>query len=262
MGLVPFLFGMSGRTELPGVVLNRLLCDLGMSAAGAKAMVARMRQRGQLAARRTGRGAEYRLAGVFEASFHRIRSGPDAAPSAWPGWFHALLYQVPEADRSFRDLLRRNALLVGYGQLQQGVLIALADRADDLAATLARQPASATVYRAELRLGIDDARVAAAQAWALPDVAKVLQRHCEDLTAALVDLADAADPAGGADALRAFAETVNPPMIDTLLAPNLPAELLPADWPVGRLFALIGQVHAHYGPAANQHITAMLTNMP
>lgn len=256
IGLVPFLFGVTGRAELPGTVLNRLLTDLGMSAPAAKAMVARMRQRGQLASRRSGRGAEYRLAGVFEESFQRIHAGFFATPAAWPGWFHALLYQVPEADRAFRDLLRRNALLVGYGQLQQGVLIAVTDQADALAATLARQPASATVHRGELRLAVEDARAAAAQAWALPDVARVLSRHCADLETALGAARGDLEP--GAKTLRRLAEIVNPPMIDTLLAPALPPELLPADWPVGRLFRLIGEVYEQYAPPALAYVEELL----
>lgn len=259
MGLVPFLFAVSGRAELPGVVLNRLLVDLGMSPAAAKAMLARMRQRGQLAARRSGRGAEYRLAGVFERSFERIRSSHTSAPPVeWPGWFHALLYQVPEADRAFRDLLRRHAQLIGYGQLQQGVLIAMADHTDALAAALARKPASATVYTAELRLGIDDARVAAAQAWALPDVQRVLVGHCEALETALA--VAPAETDASAKALRTYAETVNPPMIDTLLAPDLPAELLPADWPMTRLFELIMRVHQQYGPSAVDYVRRLLAD--
>lgn len=251
------MFGLSGRSELPGVALNRLLVDLGLSASAAKAMLARMRQRGQLAARRTGRGSEYRLAGVFERGFQRIRSGPNRQAAAWTGWFHALLYQVPETDRSFRDLLRRNALLVGYGLLQQGVLIAMADHTEALAATLARQPASATVYHAELRLSVGVARTVAAQAWALPDVERVLLRHCQDLEDALADAPHApVDPT--AKTLRRFAEIVNPPMIDTLLAPDLPAELLPEDWPMGRLFELIGRLHQQYGPAVASYIEGLL----
>jgi DNA-binding transcriptional regulator PaaX len=43
-----------------------------------------------------------------------------------------LLYQVPESRRAFRDALRRAAVHLGYGLLQQGVLIAMDDRTDQL----------------------------------------------------------------------------------------------------------------------------------
>lgn len=256
VGLVPFVFGIAGRTELPGVVLNRLLIDLGLTPAAAKAMLARMRMRGQLAAQRSGRGSRYRLAGPFERSFQRIRTGHTTPPVAWPGWFHALLYQVPEAERPFRDLLRRHALLVGYGMVQQGLLIATADHTEALAVTLARRPASAIVYHAELRLTIDDARTAAAQAWALADVADVLRGHCATLETALAEIPSRNEPS--ADTLRRLAEIVNAPLIDTLLAPNLPPELLPADWPMGTLYGLIGKAHQHYLPPARAYVEALL----
>ena len=256
VGLVPFVFGIAGRTELPGVVLNRLLIDLGLTPAAAKTMLARMRNRGQLAAQRTGRGSRYRLAGPFERSFQRIRAGHTAAPIIWPGWFHTLLYQVPEAERPFRDLLRRHALLVGYGMLQQGLLIATADHTEALAVTLARRPASAIVYHAELRLSVDDARTAAAQAWALADVDEVLRRHCVALEAALAEVPSRSEPT--AQTLRRLAEIVNAPLIDTLLAPNLPPELLPTDWPMATLHRLIGKAHEHYLPPARAYVEQLL----
>jgi phenylacetic acid degradation operon negative regulatory protein len=248
VGLVPFLFGLVDRAELPGVVLNRLLVDLGLSPSAAKALLARMRHRGQLAATRRGRGVDYRLAGAFADSFERIRTGASAPPARWRGSFHALLYQVPEADRAFRDLLRRNAVLAGYGLLQQGVLIALTDQTEALAETLARRPPSATVYSAELRLQLPDARRAAAGAWALHDVERRYLRHCRDLRTALENSAHQPEPSGAA--VRRLAELINGPMIDTLFEPNLPAELLPTGWPRGQLFELIGQVGERYGPAA------------
>lgn len=257
IGLVPFVFGLAGRPELPGVVLNRVLTELGLTPAAAKTMLARMRNRGQLTTRRTGRGSWYRLAGAFERSFHRIRSGRTAEPVAWEGWFHALLYQVPETERPFRDLLRRNALLVGYGLLQQGVLIATADHTAALAATLSRKPPSATVYHAELRLNLADARTVAAQAWTLHEVDHVLREHCRQLETELAAVPPKVDPT--AHTLRRLAEIVNAPMIDTLLAPNLPAELLPADWPATRLFQLIGKVHEHYMPPARAYIEELLS---
>lgn len=255
---MPFVFGIADQPELPGVVLNRLLVDLGLSPAAAKALLARMRQREQLAARRDGRRSLYRLAGAFARSFQRIRSGPFATGPTWDGEFHSLLYQVPETERAFRDLLRRNALLVGYGLLQQGVLIAPADHTDALAATLARRPESATVYPARLRLGIADARVAAAQAWALRDVEQVLLGHCRQLADALATAPEEIKPS--AHTLRRLAEIINAPLVDTLLAPRLPAELLPEHWPVLRLYQLISEVNEHYLPPAAAYVRELLAD--
>lgn len=256
IGLVPFVFGVAGTPELPGVVLNQLLVDIGMTPAAAKTMLARMRHRGQLAARRAGRGSMYRLAGPFERSFQLIRARRDAEPVAWPGWFDALLYQVPETERPFRDLLRRQALLLGYGMVQQGVLIATADHTDALAATLARRPASAIVYHAQLRLTVDDARRVAAEAWALTDVERVLLGHCARLEAAIAAVPSRLEPS--AETLRRLAEIVNAPLVDTLLVPTLPPELLPDDWPAPQLYRLIGKAYEHYLPPAAAYVQQLV----
>src|SRR5262245_175506 len=101
--LVPFLFGVAGEPELPGVVLVGLLADVGLTASAARALIARMRGAGHVASSRRGRMVTYRLAGEMERGFHRVRDGRRGA--AWRGSFHAVLYQVPEGDRSYRDTL-------------------------------------------------------------------------------------------------------------------------------------------------------------
>ena len=68
-----------------------------------------------------------------------------------------MLHHVPERHRAFRDRLRRVAGLLGYGALQPGVLIAVADRAADLDAALGEVPAGAEVRHARLALDAPDA---------------------------------------------------------------------------------------------------------
>ena len=122
-GIVAFLFGVAGRTALPGQILHQLLTGLDMTDAAARALVARMRRDGQLDSVRHGRTAEYRLAGHFLASFHRVRESGNRQPTPWTGAFHAVLHQVPESHRAYRDALRRAAVLGGFGILQPGILI-------------------------------------------------------------------------------------------------------------------------------------------
>jgi len=127
-GIVAFLFAVADRTALPGQVLHRLLTELDLTDTAARALVARMRRDGQLDSVRHGRTAEYRLAGAFLQSFHRVRDTRDRVPTPWTGAFHAVLHQVPESHRAYRDALRRAAVLGGFGILQPGVLISLTDR--------------------------------------------------------------------------------------------------------------------------------------
>jgi len=142
VGLVAFLFGVSGRTELPGGVLAEMLGEFGLSPAAVRQLLARMRAHGQLAGRRVGRRTLHRLVGPIAAQVDQVRA-PQPAPPSWDGSFHAVLHHVPERHRAFRDRLRRVAGLLGYGALQPGVLIAVADRAADLDAALGEVTAGA-----------------------------------------------------------------------------------------------------------------------
>ena len=243
VGLVPFLFGVTGRAELPGGALTELLVDLGLSRSAARALIARMRTAGQLASQKRGREVDYRLAGNFARGFERIRSGSARAATPWTGSFHAVLFQVPEGQRAFRDLLRRHAQFVGYGIMQPGVLIALTDLSPRLADVVAQKPSGASVRIGAISLPVADAAAVAYEAWGLEQVGANYRAHIASLRAALA--ADTELPAT-ADTLKAFADLSMLPLVDTLRDPGLPPELRPADWPWAELVGLIEEVNARY----------------
>jgi phenylacetic acid degradation operon negative regulatory protein len=255
VAFVPFLFGVSGADELAGVALTRLLGDLGVSAGAARQQVARMCRDGQLSASRRGRGADYRLAGPFAATFRRLRSGAGRTPPPWEGYFHAVMYQVPEAHRAYRDRLRRIAQLVGYGLLQQGVLIAAQDLSGHLAAVLAEAPPGCHIQQASIGLPAADAARIARSAWDLDDVADSLRSHITALSAASDT---STTPPATAETLRRLEQLLNAPNVDLIRNPGLPAELLPADWPARQLADLMSQVRGLYLPAARQYATVVI----
>lgn len=245
VGLVPFLFGVTGRTELPGGALTDLLIDTGLTRSAARALIARMRTGGQLASAKRGREVDYRLAGNFARGFERVRSGAARPVTPWNGRFHALLYQVPEGQRAFRDQLRRHALFTGYGIMQPGVLIALTDLSPRLAEVLAAKPSDASVRVGTIALSVDDAAEVAIEAWDLASVGANYRDHILSLRTALKD--DEELPATAAT-LKAFADLSMPPLVDTLRDPGLPPELRPADWPWAELVDLIEQINTRYWP--------------
>ena len=255
VGLVPFLFGVTGRTELPGGALTELLIDLGLSRSAARALIARMRTAGQLASTKRGREVDYRLAGNFARGFERIKSGSERAVTPWTGSFHALLYQVPEGQRHFRDLLRRHALFTGYGIMQPGVLIALTDLSPRLAEVLALKPSGASVRVGAIALSVADAAEAAFEAWDLARVGANYRSHIASLRSALA--ADAELPPS-AETLKAFADLSMLPLVDTLRDPGLPPELRPADWPWAELVGLIEEVNARYWPPSIAYVKTRL----
>lgn len=267
VGLVPFLFGVTGRDVLPGSVLRQLLSDVGLSPDAARAVLSRMRRHGQLASDRRGRGVEYRLIGEFARSFQRVRDQATARPPEWHGHFHALLYQVPERHRSYRDTLRRSAVLCGYGILQPGVLVAPTDRSSRLAAVLSLQPEDTQVWLSNLAMTPDHAARAASLAWDLPELARRYHHHISRLagriTAPPPGLADgcpgrSAAPEAGVAMLRDYVDLLTPALIDTLRNPGLPAILLPPDWPAPALQQAANEFTATFGPTIQSYLDSLL----
>ena len=259
--LVPFLFGVAAeldRAELPGPVLVALLGDLGLTAPAARALIARMQRDGQLAGTRRGRIVDYRLAGAFAESYDWIRTGGTGA--SWRGEFHAVLYQVPERERAFRDLLRRTGQFVGYGLLQQGVLISPADRRDRLGPVLARKPRDAQIHFGCLVMETVDAARAAYTAWDLGALDRVFRAHTRTLRAALARRSTPPPPDGRT--LRRLTGLITEPLVDTLRAAGLPTELAPPDWSLPDLRAAIQDVERLYLPASAEYLRGLLDQQP
>ncbi len=252
---------------LRGVVLRRLLEDVGLSPDAARALLSRMRRHGQLVGDRRGRDVEYRLAGTFAEGFERVRKQSMAQPIAWAGHFPALLYQVPELHRSFRDELRRRAVLSGYGILQQGVLISLTDRSDRLSPLLANPPTGAQVWQASLGMTPTEGARAASVAWALEDLAHRYNAHIQTLSARIEEQTSrtgrgprqrSGSGDSGSALMRDFAEMLAPALTDTLREPALPIPLLPADWPGPRLRQTFNMFTATFAPAIERYVESML----
>ncbi|WP_133849956.1 PaaX family transcriptional regulator C-terminal domain-containing protein [Labedaea rhizosphaerae] len=255
-GIVAFLFGVAGRTALPGQVLHRLLTDLEMTDTAARAVIARMRRDGQLESVRHGRTAEYRLAGPFLESFHRVRDSGTRRPTPWTGAYHAVLHQVPESRRAYRDALRRAAVLGGFGILQPGVLISLTDRTAALGDLLTTVPDGARVYRAMLTMDVHEAAAAAWDAWNLAEVGALYRTHVATLTKAVRESDEHQPPT--AETLRRFTELGRLPFVDTLRDPGLPPELVPPDWPGPALQRATVEVARRFAPAANAYVMSLL----
>lgn len=254
MATVAFLFGLSGRTELAGSTLRRLLADVGLSDDAARALLSRMRRRGQLAVERNGREATYRLAGSYARGFEYIRRQALGTIPPWDGAFHTVLYRVPEESRFFRDALRRAAVMSGYGVLQPGVLVAPHDYRDQLTATLANKPADSQVLFARLETDRSDAARVVAAAWRLDDVAEVYSSHIASLRGCLRQKALPQGPEG----LRTYAETLAPALSATLYEPSIPADLLPAEWPGPTLRKLVVECSDRFGPSVTRYVATLM----
>ena len=262
MRLVVFAFGAASAPSggqlpggaLAGPALIRLLSELGLSPGAARSLLLRMRREGWLDSERHGREARYRLAAAVSSAQVRIERQLRGQRPPWAGSFSGILYEIPEPDRAFRDQLRRTAQLLGYAILRPGLLIATTDRWAELTALLPAQPPGSQLLKARITLGTDDSRAVAARLWNLAGLAAEYRRVTADLTALT---AAAGRLAPGREAFRAFAAATLPVYQVTADDPDLPAELLPDDWPGDDLSSALGQALRTFFPLISDYLSTM-----
>jgi phenylacetic acid degradation operon negative regulatory protein len=241
--------------SVAGPLLIRLLADLGVSGPAARSLLLRMRREGWLTSQRVGRQARYRLAPILFAGQERVERQLRGDRPAWNGSFSGVLYTIPERYRSYRDRLRRSALLLGYMTVRPGLLMATSDRYEELVAVLPAQPAGSQLLRTTLTFSADDTRMLAADLWNLDGVAAMYWQTLAEFDGRVTQALQQ-QPAGPA-ALRAFATAVLPLYRAGSADPDLPAELLPADWPAPHLSAAIGRAFAVFVPLVSDYLDAL-----
>jgi phenylacetic acid degradation operon negative regulatory protein len=255
IGIVAFAFGLASAHQgpaVPGPVLLRLLADLGISGPAARSLVLRMRRDGWLTSERDGRQARYRLAPLTAAAHARVEGQLRGNRPGWDGSFSGVLFTVPERDRSFRDRLRRSAQLLGYVTLRPGLLIAATDRYEELARLLPPRPAGSQVLRTRLAFAADDSRSIVAQLWDLDGLAARYRAVLAEADRRITAFEQR--PAAGAAAFRAFAAAARPLYEASADDPDLPDDLLPADWPAQQLGQTIGRSFRVFGPALGDYL--------
>jgi phenylacetic acid degradation operon negative regulatory protein len=267
MGLVCFAYGTAQAaaqsepgTPVAGPVLLRLLSDLGVSGSAARSLLLRMRRDGWLSSQRVGRQARYRLAPIVFAGQERVERQLRGDRPAWNGSFSGVLYTVPERYRSFRDRLRRSALVLGYVTLRPGLLVATTDRYDELVAVLPARPPGGQLLRTRLTFAADDSRRLTAELWDLDGIAALYRRAIAEFDGHAA--AAQRRPPVGAAALRAFAAAALPLYEAGSADPDLPAELLPAHWPAPSLSAAIGRAFGVFVPLVSDYLDAVAASAP
>jgi phenylacetic acid degradation operon negative regulatory protein len=267
VGLVCFAYGTAqaaARTKpgepVAGPVLLRLLADVGMSGSAARSLLLRMRREGWLTSQRVGRQARYQLAPIVFAGQERVERQLRGDRPAWNGSFSGVLYTVPERSRSFRDRLRRSALLLGYVTLRPGLLVATTDRYEELTGVLPSAPAGSQLLRTTLTFSAADSRRLAAELWDLAGIAALYRRAVAEFDDCVAEVQQR--PPAGAAALRAFAAAVLPLYRAGSADPDLPAELLPADWPARQLSTAIGRAFTVFVPLVSEYLHAFAPASP
>lgn len=236
-----------------------LLGGLGVSPAGVRTALSRMRRRGWLKASRRGRRSYYGLTAkgrkLLEAGEHRIYRPP--RHQAWDGCWSLVTYSVPEDHRSMRDRLRVRLSWLGLGQVGNGVWLSAHDVSDEVKEVVEGLGGEAHVeiFRGE-HLGFSDARTLVSASWDLDSVNReyeaFLDRHEDDYRSCR-----RRGEGGGLSPEECFVrrfglthEYRRFPFMD----PYLPEPLLPEGWLGDRAADLFDAYHELLSPLAEEYV--------
>ena len=255
-----FVFGTLDAVAVPGPILVELMGRLGVREATTRQVLSRLTAQGDLTVARFGRVTVYALAATMLGRWHRLRSGD--APRPWTGGFHAVVYDIPERYRRQRDSLHQQATWKGFGSPRPGLLLGLESTGDWLTqwrADVGPLPPDMLVAPGEFVTDLATARELASRAWRLDAVREDLEWAQGALQELLNRRMDDGDPmAAFADLHEAFVRVGGV----KLAAPDLPVELLPADWPARRIHATLEQVAVRRGHLVWQLIAEVLSASP
>ena len=228
------------------------MVSLGYSVQAARQAVSRSTRQGWLAAERRGRRARMtltpRTAELLRTGAERIYSF--GQPRPWDGRWLIVVLRVPERSRAVRHQLRSRLAWTGLGSLGGGVwLTPHVEREEELAAAIAEEPeADARSFVAEFG-AIGSPQQLAADAWDLERVRRQYVAFIDDF-----DRVRALSPEA---CFRQQTLLVHAWRRFPFLDPDLPAELLPADWPRRRAHELFVTRHERWQAKAAAYFASL-----
>jgi phenylacetic acid degradation operon negative regulatory protein len=247
------LFGDHLRYVNGGSVQMRALTELldgfGIGESTSRVVLARMRREGWFTTDRDGRQTIYGLAG---RSIRMLDEGRarifDRGRDDWDGAWRMVIYAVPEESRAERDRVRRTLAWHGFGPLAAATWISPHPRLETVRDGLADLSATRMDLLESRSQSLTADREMAARCWDLGG----LRRDYAELVSSYQRLPAVAELARlpGRDALRRQVELVASYRTLPFRDPDLPASLLPQEWPGRRAHALFIAAHdALHGPA-------------
>lgn len=234
------LLTVLGEFVLPGggsawtQTLLTLLEQLGVKDKAARQALARMHDRGLLDRERVGRKTRWSLTDrsrqVLTDGAQRIY-GFGQSPRPWDGTWLVVLTSVPERDRQVRYRMGVELGWAGFGSLGNGMWVSPWGDQESLAVeTVSSLGIDATSFRG--RLGqLGSGAELAAQAWDLPALRVGYDGFLAEVARSSTLTDSGARAVDGSAAATALASIVHLWRRFPFVDPELPAELLPSDWP-------------------------------
>ncbi|MGW0570274.1 PaaX family transcriptional regulator [Streptomyces tauricus] len=216
-----------GEVRLRGLVA--LMSCFDVPEATVRVVATRMRKEGWLSSRREGRETVYALTG---AAWDLLDEGRDRIfrrdRGPWDGQWNMVVYSVPETERALREQLRKKLAWFGFGPLSSAVWLSPHNRTDAMIAAFSDHPAVQLYAFRSRSTGTESDRDIAARAW---DLKELDQDYAELLETYRPRLAGyRAGALSARDALGARMRLIHDYRLFPFRDPDLPPELLPADW--------------------------------
>lgn len=224
-----------------------------------RVVVGRLRRDGWLVSRREGRETVYALT---DAAWRLLDEGRDRifrrADEAWSGEWQMIIYSVPETERAMRDQLRKRLAWWGFGSLSPSVWISPHDRAAAIAEAFpADGPVRIDVFRSRSDNGTSDVELVG-RAWDLDELGRDYRAWLERWEP--VARRCRREPPEGSEALVLRMRLVRDYRGFPFRDPDLPAELVPDDWPGRRAFQLFIDLHDLLQASAEAALGAVLAD--
>lgn len=246
--------------ELTGPWLVAALQDLRIPPATTRKTLWRMEREGELVSRRRGREKRYRATPLAWAE---IESGTDKilrrAAARWDGRWTVVTYAFDGAERHERDRIRAVLDAEGFGAIGPGVFLHPRDRGGRILGAAEDQGIAGRirVFRGP-RLDETPDAAFVREVWDLAQSARGYRRF-------LTGFGALADRTGTLSPRAAFAARFAVVLAYLRAAwpdPELPASLLPRDWPGTEARALAGALYRALLPGALAHGDAIRDRLP
>jgi phenylacetic acid degradation operon negative regulatory protein len=255
------LFGdywLESPGDFPSAALVSLLGDFGVNDAAARAALSRMVKRGLLKSSKAGRTTSYRTSRrtqqiLTDASRRIVEFG--GATDEWPGLWSVVAFSIPENGRSLRVAARNRLSWLGFAPLYDEVWICPHDRHEDAVRELATLGVEATALQASVAESAWPTRLPQ-NAWNLEELAQGYHEVIDQTTRAreLLTHADASPATALVQRTRLLEAWLDLASGD----PNLPAAILPPDWPRQRARDLFLETHDALGDLATAHVRSVV----
>ena len=247
--------------------LIELLNHFDISAQAVRSTLSRMSKKGWLQSRRVSRYSFYSLTPkclkLLEEGARRIYQ---PRSESWDGRWHLLIYSIPETKRHLRRRLRRRLLWLGYGSLNHNTWISPRDMCAELTEVL-----EALGIRCYVELfssehqAFSSSEEIVTRCWDLERLneyhAALIARYdplFQESKARLRSGSSLKPQECFTQRFMLVHEYRSSPYVD----PNLPLELLPADWLGERATQLFRQYHELLYEGAEAYVDSVVANAP